>query len=368
VDFSDAGGALMDERHTDGSRVSLQGAHAGVQGPDAGVRGSNAGEQPGSRYARQLALPEVRPEGQQRLERATVLVVGAGGLGCAVLPYLCAAGIGRLIIVDHDVVDESNLHRQPLYRMDDIGQRKAEVAWATLAALNPYVAVKAVSERLTPDNAPALVAAADIIVDAADSFAVTYILSDECTRARKPLVSASVIGLSGYAGVFCGEVPSYRAVFPDLPAQAGTCATNGVLGTAVGVMGTLQAQMVLSLLLGLKPSVSGRMTTVDFRTLRFSGFSFLSAREEGEGFRFIARAEVTASDVTVELRGEQEAPVPAFASSSRLAPERVESVLERIADGTRVVLCCRTGLRAWRAAARLKTAGHHNLALFAAGD
>jgi molybdopterin/thiamine biosynthesis adenylyltransferase/rhodanese-related sulfurtransferase len=320
------------------------------------------------RYARQLALPEVGPEGQRRLEHATVLVVGAGGLGSAVLPYLCAAGVGRLIVVDHDVVDESNLHRQPLYRMDDVGQRKAEVAWATLAALNPYVAVKAVSERLTPANAPALVDAADVIVDAADSFAVTYILSDECVRARKPLVSASVIGLSGYAGVFCGDVPSYRAVFPDLPAQAGTCDTNGVLGTAVGVMGTLQAQMVLSLLLDLTPSVAGRMTTVDFRTLRFSGFSFLSAREESDGFRFIARDQVTSNDVTVELRGEQEAPVPAFESSLRLAPDGVEGLRDRVAEDTRVVLCCRTGLRAWRAATRLRAAGHHNVALFAAGD
>ena len=152
----------------------------------------HTGSAPLDRYARQLALPEVGPEGQQRLERATVLVIGAGGLGCAVLPYLCAAGVGRLIVVDHDVVDESNLHRQPLYRTDDIGQRKAEVAWATLASLNPYVAVKAVCERLTPANAPALVDAADVIVDAADSFAVTYILSDECARARKPLVSADM--------------------------------------------------------------------------------------------------------------------------------------------------------------------------------
>jgi molybdopterin/thiamine biosynthesis adenylyltransferase/rhodanese-related sulfurtransferase len=318
------------------------------------------------RYARQLALPEVGPEGQRRLEGATVLVVGAGGLGCAVLPYLCAAGVGRLIVVDHDVVDESNLHRQPLYRMDDVGQRKAEVAWATLASLNPYVAVKAVSERLTPANAPALVEAADVIVDAADSFAVTYILSDECARLRKPLVSASVIGLSGYAGVFCGNAPSYRAVFPDLPAQAGTCATHGVLGTAVGVMGTLQAQMVLSLLLDLQPPVTGRMTTVDFRTLRFSGFSFLSAQEDGDGLRFIARKEVTSSDVTVELRGEQEAPVPAFESSVRLAPDSIESL--QVEKGARVVLCCRTGLRAWRAATRLRAAGHHNVALFAAGD
>ena len=320
------------------------------------------------RYARQLALPEVGPEGQRRIEAATVLVIGAGGLGCAVLPYLCAAGIGQLIVIDPDLVEESNLHRQPLYRMSDVGLRKAECAQAALASLNPNVDVEAVRGYLTPANAPALVASADIVVDAADSFAVTYILNDECVRWRKPLVSASVIGLSGYVGVFCGSAPSYRAVFPDLPAHAGTCATNGVLGTAVGVMGTLQAQMVLSLLLDLAPSVAGRLITVDFRTLRFSGFSFLSAREESEGFRFIARADVTSSDVTVELRGEQEAPVPAFPSSLRLTPEGVEGLSNRVTNDTRVVLCCRTGLRAWRAATRLRAAGHHHVVLFAAGE
>ncbi len=320
------------------------------------------------RYARQLALAEVGPGGQQRISRARVLVVGAGGLGCAVLPYLCASGVGRLIVVDHDVVEESNLHRQPLYRMSDLGRKKAEASRTALASLNPHVEVEALCERLTPANAPSLVDAADVIVDAADSFAVTYILSDECARLRKPLVSASVIGLGGYVGVFCASVPSYRAVFPDLPAQAGTCATSGVLGTAVGVMGTLQAQMVLSLLLELSPSVAGRMVTVDFRSLRFSGFSFLSAREERDGFRFVARASVTSDDITVELRDEREAPVPAFASSVRLAPERIESLCDRVGQEARVVLCCRTGLRAWRAASRLRAAGHHNVALFAAGD
>jgi molybdopterin/thiamine biosynthesis adenylyltransferase len=320
------------------------------------------------RYARQLALPEVGPDGQERLADATVLVIGAGGLGCAVLPYLCAAGVGRLIVVDHDVVEESNLHRQPLYRMSDLGSLKAEVAQATLASLNPHVAVEAVCERLTPANASSLVERANIIVDAADSFAVTYILSDECARRSKPLVSASVIGLNGYAGVFCGGAPSYRAVFPDLPAQAGTCATSGVLGTAVGVMGTLQAQMVLSVLLDFAPSIAGRMVTVDFHSLRFSGFSFLSASEEQEGFRFIARADVGPADVIVELRGEQEAPVPAFPTSVRIAPEHIDSFREHIKQDARVVLCCRTGLRAWRAAARLRAAGHRHLALFAAGD
>ncbi len=320
------------------------------------------------RYVRQVSLPEVGADGQERIAAACVLVVGAGGLGCAVLPYLCAAGVGRLIVVDHDCVEESNLHRQPLYRMADLGQRKAETARTALTALNPHIDVEAVCERLTPENVASLVARSGVVVDAADSFAVTYVLNDECARVGKPLVSASVLGLSGYVGAFCGRAPSYRAVFPELPPQAGTCAGSGVLGTAVGVIGTLQAQIVLSLLLNLEPGAAGRLITVDFRTLRFSGFSFMSAKEDGRGFHFISRAEVAANDITVELRGVQESPTPAFASSLRVGVEQIESITTGLARSTRVVLCCRTGLRAWRAASRLRAAGHDNVALFAAGD
>jgi molybdopterin/thiamine biosynthesis adenylyltransferase/rhodanese-related sulfurtransferase len=322
-----------------------------------------------ARYARQIAVPEIGVEGQRRIGAASVLVVGAGGLGCAVLPYLCAAGVGRLILVDHDRVEESNLHRQPLYRMLDVGEPKVVAAAAALAGLNPHVEIETRCERLTPANASALVSGANLIVDAADSFAVTYILSDECERVGKSLVSASVLGLSGYAGAFCGDAPSYRAVFPELPQVAGTCAGSGVLGTAVGVMGTLQAQITLALLMpALQADAAGRLITVDFRTLRFSGFSFRSARDDKRGFHFIAPEEVEAGDVAVELRDLQEAPVRAVPGSIRLAVEHIESLVSQLNRSTRVVLCCRTGLRAWRAAERLRAVGHENIALIAAGD
>ncbi|MGA9369122.1 MAG: HesA/MoeB/ThiF family protein, partial [Steroidobacteraceae bacterium] len=250
------------------------------------------------RYARQRVLPEVGAQGQEHLAAATVLVAGAGGLGCPVLQYLCAAGVGRLLIVDHDRVDESNLHRQPLYRMSDLGEPKARAAAAALRQLNPEVTVTDEVTRLTPANAAVWVSRADVIIDAADSLALTYILSDECLRQGKALVSASVLGLSGYVGVFCGGAPSYRAVFPEMPRQAGSCAQSGVLGTAVGVIGTLQAHLTLSMLLDLKPTVLGQLVSVDFRTLRFSGFSFASAREPAPpALRFIAPEEVRAGDL-----------------------------------------------------------------------
>jgi molybdopterin/thiamine biosynthesis adenylyltransferase/rhodanese-related sulfurtransferase len=322
-----------------------------------------------NRYARQTMLPDIGPQGQARIAAANVLVIGAGGLGCAVLQYLCAAGIGRLAIVDHDRVEETNLHRQPLYRMTDIGRPKAEAARDALIALNPEVDVHPTCERLTPANASALVAQVDIVVDAADSFAVTYTLSDACMSAGKSLVSASVLGLSGYAGVFCRNAPSYRAIFPDIPAQVGSCATAGVLGTAVGVIGTLQAHLTLSMVLGLTPTAAGRLITFDFRTLRIGGFSFAEAREPAHTTpHFIAPSQVSADDVTVDLRGVDEAPVPAFPSSLRISPDSADQLAAIATPSKRLVLCCRSGIRAWRVATTLRARGITNLALIALGD
>jgi molybdopterin/thiamine biosynthesis adenylyltransferase/rhodanese-related sulfurtransferase len=323
-----------------------------------------------SRYSRQTILPEIGVAGQGRLREARVLVVGAGGLGSAVLQYLCAAGVGHTVIVDHDKVEESNLHRQPIYRMSDVGSLKARAAREALLASNPEVHVDAVCERLTPANAASLVATVDIVVDAADSFAVTYVLSDECQRAGKPLISASVLGLSGYVGAFCGGAPSYRAVFPDMPRQAGSCATAGVLGTAVGVMGTLQAQMVLGLLLRLQPPVLGQLVTVDFRTLRFGGFSFAAASEPGEAvLPFIAADQVSSADLVIDLRSLTEAPVSPITAALRIEVDAVENGAgATLPPAPRVVLCCRTGVRAWRAARALQRQGRSNIALIAFGE
>lgn len=321
------------------------------------------------RYSRQTILPQVGTQGQARLARAQVLVIGAGGLGSAVLQYLCAAGVGRLVIVDHDRVEQSNLHRQPIYRMSELGSLKAQAARDALLATNPEVRVDAVGELLTPANVAHLIAAVDLVVDAADSFAVTYIVSDECRRVGKPLISASVLGLSGYVGAFCGGAPSYRAVFPEMPRQAGSCATAGVLGTAVGVTGTLQAHMALSLLLDLQPAMLGQLVTVDFQTLRFGGFSFAGAREpEGMVLTFIAVNQVDPMDLVIDLRSLSEAPVSPLTAALRLDVDAVEKgAVRQLPAAPRVVLCCRTGVRAWRAARALQRQGRENLALIAFG-
>lgn len=320
------------------------------------------------RYARQIVMPEIGPEGQARLNRTNILVIGAGGLGCPVSSYLVGAGIGRLLLVDPDRVEESNLHRQPLYRMSDVGRLKVEAAAEALAAYNPGVEIETLALRLAPDNASQLVAQADIVVDAADSFAATYVLSDACRDAGKPLVSASIIGLAGYAGAFCGGGPSYRAVFPEMPARAADCATAGVLGPAVATLGLLQAQMALLLALGLEPSPLGRVISFDARRLGFGGFSFAGAPEPLAGsFPFIAPSQLSVGDIVVELRGVEEAPVAAVPDAIRLTLEEIDRLSLDEAEGRRVVLCCRSGIRAARAAGKLAARGAGDLALMALG-
>lgn len=320
------------------------------------------------RYARQIVMPEIGPEGQARLARARILVVGAGGLGCPVSSYLVGAGIGRLLLVDPDRVEENNLHRQPLYRMSDVGRPKVEAAREALAAYNPGVEIEALALRLAPDNVRELVARADIVVDAADSFAATYVLSDACCEAGKPLISASIVGLAGYVGAFCGGGPSYRAVFPEMPARAADCATAGVLGPAVATLGLLQAQMALLLALGLEPSPLGRVISFDARRLGFGGFSFAGAPEPLSGsFPFIAPSQLSAGDIVVELRGVEEAPVAAAPDAIRLTVDEIDRLSLNDVEGRRVVLCCRSGIRAARAAGRLAARGTTDLALMALG-
>ncbi|MBQ0819383.1 MULTISPECIES: HesA/MoeB/ThiF family protein [Microvirga] len=322
-----------------------------------------------TRYARQIVLPEVGETGQAKLASSSVLVVGAGGLGCPVLQYLTAAGVGRLTLVDHDRVDESNLHRQPLYRKTDIGQLKVEVAQTALKALNPSVIVDALAIYLDPAAAQGLVRGADVIVDAADSIAVTYILSDACKAACKPLVSASCVGLKGYVGAFCAGAPSYRSLFPDIPQNLGNCATLGVLGSVAGMLGGLQAQMVLALILGLDPSPLGQLISADLQKLEFGGFSFLDAPEApGSAPPFIAQSDVTANDIVFELRSLAEVSVSPFPQARRATIDTIVEQSRDVSQLSRVVLCCRSGSRAWRAADLLRDQGHQKLALIAMGD
>lgn len=301
-----------------------------------------------SRYARQTILPEVGETGQKRLSAARILVVGAGGLAAPALPLLAGAGVGQITIVDGDTVALSNLHRQTLFTQADCGAPKAEVAAARCGAINADITVKAISEKLTPANASGLLDGQDVVLDCADSYAVSYMLSDLCFAQNSPLISASVLGLGGYVGGFCGGAPSLRAVFPDAPDSGASCETAGVLGPVVGMLGAAQAQMVLNVLLGLSPSPLGQMMQVDGRQMVTTGFRFDHAPEPATAFSFMAAAQLSQDDLIVDLRSQAEAPTPLHPSAQRLNPNDIAPQ-----EGRRLALCCATGLRAWRAAEEL---------------
>lgn len=308
-----------------------------------------------NRYARQEILNEIGCEGQKRLADARVLVVGAGGLACPALQYLVGAGVGCIRIVDHDVVSLSNLHRQTLYRESQIGEFKAEMAVEALRQLNGDCELEAVTCALSPANVDGLVNGADIVLDCADSFAVSYILSDACLVADKPLISASALEFNGYVGGFCGGKPSLRAVFPDLPSRAVTCATAGVLGSVVGTIGAMQAQMALALIVGLEPSPLGQLVTVDLKRFRFGGFRFDEAVELSHNLlKFVAVESIKTEDFVVELRALEEAPEPITPDALRYSVKDFAAQIPAPRPQQNVILCCRSGLRAWQAARYLQ--------------
>ncbi len=228
------------------------------------------------RYSRHLKLPEIGLAGQQRLAEATVLVIGAGGLGSPAAYYLAAAGVGTLRIADDDVVDRSNLQRQILHAEDRIGLPKVASAATTLTGLNPRTRIEAVAERVSSANIDRLLEGVDVVLDGADNFPVRYLLNDACVLHGVPLVYGAVHRFEGQVSVFDagrarGQRPCYRCLFPEPPPPeaAPNCSEVGVLGVLPGVIGLLQATEVLKLLLGLGEPLSGRLLQFDALRMQF---------------------------------------------------------------------------------------------------
>jgi molybdopterin/thiamine biosynthesis adenylyltransferase len=231
------------------------------------------------RYARHILLPEIGGGGQQALKAARVLVVGAGGLGAPVILYLAAAGIGRLAIVDDDVVSLSNLQRQVVHETSGIGRAKTDSARDAVLRLNPHVAVEAMPLRLTPETVDEVLAGADVVVDGSDNFETRYLVADAAEALRIPLVTGAVGRFDGSLTVLkpwtldkaARPAPRYRDLFPEAPppGTVPSCAEAGIVGALTGVIGTLQAMEVIKLLTGAGEPLVGRLLLYDALSARF---------------------------------------------------------------------------------------------------
>ena len=224
------------------------------------------------RYSRHLVMPEVGREGQERLKVARILVVGTGGLGSPVAMYLAAAGIGKLGLVEFDRVEESNLQRQVLFGQSDIGRPKIEVAQARLREINPLIEVTTHPTRIDSSNAMTLLTDYDLVVDGSDNFPTRYLVNDACVLTGKPYIYGSIFRFEGQISVFWGaQGPCYRCLFPEPPPPGlvPSCAEGGVLGVLPGIIGSLQANEAIKLVLGIGESLVGRLLVFDALTVRF---------------------------------------------------------------------------------------------------
>ena len=218
------------------------------------------------RYNRQIMLPEIGVEGQERLWASRVLLVGLGGLGSPIAMYLAASGVGHLVLVDHDAVDLSNLQRQIVHTTASLGEAKVRSAARTLAALNPEVRVDTIDHALSGEALQREVAAADVVVEATDNFDARRALNRACIGAARPLISGAVIRMEGQVAVYRldrPDGPCYQCLHGEATAPPGTCADNGVLGSVAGIIGTVQATEVVKALLGIGEDLGGRVLVLD---------------------------------------------------------------------------------------------------------
>ncbi|WP_166336610.1 HesA/MoeB/ThiF family protein [Sphingobacterium chungjuense] len=338
-----------------------------------------------SRYARQYTLQDFGKQGQTKLAEARVLIVGAGGLGCPVLQYLCAAGVGDIGIVDADKVGLSNLHRQPLYRTTDVGRLKAEVAAAILRAQNDTITVVEYAFHLNNQNAWDLISSYDIIVDCTDNFETRYVLCDVCALLHKPLVYGAIYTYEGQVAVFNvsdsqGIRCQYRDLFPVPPSseEAPDCATTGVLGVLPGVIGLLQANEVIKLLAGIGEPLINKLYTIgllDYQsvTIRLQPQHHPDAPESRIAFEAANYGHYCGSvNEDVGLISSTELDAIAHRSDSLLIDVRALDELPRLSlphraiplellmanvhelNASHLVLICQSGVRSARAAESLK--------------
>jgi sulfur-carrier protein adenylyltransferase/sulfurtransferase len=328
------------------------------------------------RYQRQLALPNWDETAQQKLKEAKVLVIGAGGLGCPVLAYLAAAGIGKLGIADFDQVEVSNLQRQILYDMNDLNEKKALAAARKLQQFNPLIQITAHTEGFTKENAIELARQYDLIVDGSDNFETRYLVNDVCVMLEKPFVYGSIQGFEGQLSVFnFQDGPTYRCLFPEAPQNVPSCDENGVIGALPGIVGSLQATEVIKILSGIGEPLSGKLLCINLLKNQFRTFAFKANPESKQialqqaedlkpmkktGVQFISREEykqqfskLEHTSIDVSMREEEFTPLN---EKSRHIP-LYEIEYEELDEQLPVVVYCKNGVSSKQAALLLVNRG-----------
>jgi adenylyltransferase/sulfurtransferase len=348
------------------------------------------------RYSRHLIIPDVGMTGQKRLKNAKVLVVGAGGLGSPALLYLAAAGVGTLGIVDFDVVDESNLQRQIIHGVSDIGKPKAESARDSIQEINPYVEVILHEERLDSDNALDIFRPYDLIVDGTDNFATRYLVNDACVLLNKPYVWGSIYRFDGQASVFWAEYgPCYRCLYPEPPppGMVPSCAEGGVLGVLCASIGSIQVNEAIKIIDGIGDPLVGRLMIYDALEMSYRSVkvrkdpecpvcgknptitelidyeAFCGAVSE-EAQEAVQGSTITAKDLKnmmdndeniflVDVREPNEYEIVSIPGATLIPKGEFLSgaALEKLPQDKRIVLHCKSGARSAEALAVVKDAG-----------
>jgi sulfur-carrier protein adenylyltransferase/sulfurtransferase len=346
------------------------------------------------RYSRHLTLPSVGPDGQRKLKGAKVLIIGAGGLGSPTALYLAAAGVGTLGLVDHDVVDVTNLQRQVLHGTRDIGRPKLDSARDRLRDLNPLVTVETHNAWLTSANALDIIGAYDIVIDGTDNFATRYLTNDACVLLGKPLIYGSVFQFDGQVSVFAtDDGPCYRCLYPEPPppGMVPNCAEGGVFGVLPGLIGTMQATETLKLILGLGDSLAGRLLLVDAMSMQFQTIhisrdplcpacgtrtitelidydAFCGTPALHDTFTDVAASEISPAELAlriqrgddfdlIDVREPYEAQIASI-SGARLIPlATLPSAFASLEPARDIVVMCKSGKRGAEAARSLQQAG-----------
>ena len=327
-----------------------------------------------NRYIRQITLPQVGLSGQQKLMESSVLVIGAGGLGCAILPYLAAAGIGKIGIIDGDRIEESNLHRQVLYGAEQIGGLKAKEAADSILKNNPDVEILVFDEFLTQKNAKQIFSDFDLILDATDNLFIRYVINDTCVSLNKPFVYGSIHQFQGQVSVFNYQGgPSYRDIFPEENQSAPNCAEAGVLGTTVGLIGMLQANEALKIILEIGEVLSGKLLIYDLLSNSQQVFEFGKVPERKKPeiqipFEMISPEEVIQSGgLLLDVRELGEMPAVHLENVKQLPLSILEVESVNLDKEQEIKIFCQSGVRSRKAAQLLSEKGFQNLKLIRGG-